>query len=191
MHLLYHAVPLDTSVFFRVIVTHEMAFARAICNRVFYMDEGGIYEDGTPEEIFDHPKRENTCRFVRRLKVLELNIESRDYDFLGMSTLIRQYCEKNQIAPKVATRTRLDFEETMQLLIPRLENPRVQAVVEYSEATEAAEWTIRYGGPHFDLRQEGENLALTVLKGMTGETDYAFDENAELPNRLTLRIRQV
>lgn len=31
-----------------IIVTHEMAFARAICNRVFYMDEGEIYESGSP-----------------------------------------------------------------------------------------------------------------------------------------------
>jgi ABC-type methionine transport system ATPase subunit len=62
-----------------MIVTHEMAFARAICNRVFYMDEGGIYEDGTPEQVFDNPVREKTRRFVHRLKVLELSIESRDY----------------------------------------------------------------------------------------------------------------
>lgn len=32
-----------------MIVTHEMSFAKEIANRVFYMDEGGIYEDGTPE----------------------------------------------------------------------------------------------------------------------------------------------
>ena len=46
-----------------MIVTHEMSFARAICNRVFYVDEGGIYEDGTPEQIFDHPEKELTRRF--------------------------------------------------------------------------------------------------------------------------------
>jgi len=40
-----------------MIVTHEMNFARAISNRIFYMDEGGIYEEGTPEQIFDHPQR--------------------------------------------------------------------------------------------------------------------------------------
>ena len=64
-----------------LIVTHEMAFARAICSRVFYMDEGGIYEEGTPEEIFDNPKRENTRRFVRRLKdpLRSEAIESEEY----------------------------------------------------------------------------------------------------------------
>ena len=48
-----------------MIVTHEMRFARDVCTRVLYMDEGGIYEDGTPEQIFDHPVRENTRRFIQ------------------------------------------------------------------------------------------------------------------------------
>lgn len=54
-----------------MIVTHEMRFAREIANRVFYMDDGGVYEDGTPEEIFDNPKKERTIRFIRQLKVLK------------------------------------------------------------------------------------------------------------------------
>ena len=48
------------------------------------MDEDGIYEDGIPEQIFERPQRENTRRFIKKLKVLELNIASRDYDFLGI-----------------------------------------------------------------------------------------------------------
>ena len=48
-----------------MIVTHEMNFARAICNRVFYMDQGGIYEEGTPEQIFESPAKELTRRFIR------------------------------------------------------------------------------------------------------------------------------
>ena len=36
-----------------MIVTHEMSFARSICNRVFYMDQRVIFEAGTPEQVFD------------------------------------------------------------------------------------------------------------------------------------------
>lgn len=39
------------------IVTHEMAFARDVSNRVFYMDQGLIYEEGSPKQIFDAPKK--------------------------------------------------------------------------------------------------------------------------------------
>ncbi len=171
-----------------MIVTHEMNFARAISNRIFYMDEGGIYEDGTPEQIFEHPQRENTRRFIRRLKVLELNIESRDYDFLGMAGEIETYCAKNQITPKAAGRIQLAFEETMQILMSILENPRVQAVCEYSEATECAEWTISYGGKRVDATDAGDELALSLLNGITEEREYTWNEKAELPNKLRLKI---
>ena len=50
-----------------------------------------IKADGTPEQIFDHPEKENTRRFIRRLKVLELEIPNRDYDFLGMTGQISEY----------------------------------------------------------------------------------------------------
>ena len=174
-----------------MIVTHEMNFARAISNCVFYMDEGGIYENDTPEQIFDHPKRENTRRFVRRLKVLELNIESRDYDFLGMAGEIGAYCNQNQIAPKLQNRIQLVFEETMRLLVPMLENPSVQAVCEYAEATESAEWMIRYGGPRMDFTSADDDLALAVLKGVTERMEYAWAEGMALGNQVTLKVKNV
>ena len=46
-----------------VVVTHEMGFAREVANRVFFMDGGGILEEGTPEQIFDHPQEERTKTF--------------------------------------------------------------------------------------------------------------------------------
>ena len=171
-----------------MIVTHEMAFARAISSRVFYMDEGGVYEEGTPEQVFDHPQRENTRRFVRRLKVLELEIGSRDYDFLGMTSQIASYCNKNQIAPKQANRIQLVFEETMGLLVPAMESPRVQAVCEYSEASESAQWTFRYAAPQFDVTGADGGLGLSVLKGMTQEIGYDFDKREDLPNRLRVKV---
>ena len=172
-----------------MIVTHEMNFARAISNRVFFMDEGGIYEDGSPEQIFDCPKRENTRRFVRRLKVLELNIESRDYDFLGMAGEIETWCGKNQIASKLANRIRLVFEETTQLLLPLPGTPRIEAVCEYSEQKEGAEWAFRYAGSRMDPTQAGDDLGLAVLKGLAERMDYDWKETEPLPNSVRIGIR--
>jgi len=47
-----------------VIVTHEMAFARDVSSQVIFMDEGYIVEQGTPREVFEHPKEERTKRFL-------------------------------------------------------------------------------------------------------------------------------
>lgn len=50
-----------------VIVTHEMGFAREVSTRVMFMDEGIIAEQGTPEEIFDHPKSERLKSFLSKV----------------------------------------------------------------------------------------------------------------------------
>ena len=47
-----------------LIVTHEMGFARDVSTRVFYMDDGIVYEEGTPNEIFTRPQRPKTVEFV-------------------------------------------------------------------------------------------------------------------------------
>lgn len=49
-----------------VIVTHEMAFAHEVSDRVVFMDGGVIVEEGTPEEIFRNPKNERTQNFLKR-----------------------------------------------------------------------------------------------------------------------------
>lgn len=50
-----------------VVVTHEMGFAREVANRVFFMDGGGILEEGTPEQIFDHSQEERTKAFLSKV----------------------------------------------------------------------------------------------------------------------------
>ena len=49
----------------RIIVTHEMQFARAIADRVIFLDGGKIVEEAAPAEFFDHPKTERAQRFLR------------------------------------------------------------------------------------------------------------------------------
>ena len=50
-----------------VIVTHEMGFAKKISDRVLFIDDGIIAEEGTPEEIFDHPKNPRTQEFLSQV----------------------------------------------------------------------------------------------------------------------------
>ena len=50
-----------------VVVTHEMAFAREVANRVIFMADGNIVEQGTPEELFGAPKEERTKAFLNNM----------------------------------------------------------------------------------------------------------------------------
>lgn len=50
-----------------VVVTHEMGFAKEVADRVLFMDGGVILEEGTPEQIFDHPKEDRTKEFLSKV----------------------------------------------------------------------------------------------------------------------------
>ena len=156
-----------------LIVTHEMRFAREISTRVFYMDEGGIYEEGTPEEIFDAPKRERTRRFVRRLRVFEKEIEGEDHDFPDSFSLLSRFGFKNQIAPKTVYRLQTVFEElNRQLLLPNLEKKRVSFAAEYEETSGAVRVIARYPGAPFDPRDADNELALRMLSGLGADFSH-------------------
>ena len=47
-----------------VVVTHEMGFAKHVADRVIFIDEGVVVEEGTPEQVFDHPQNERTQNFL-------------------------------------------------------------------------------------------------------------------------------
>ena len=171
-----------------MIVTHGMDFAREISNRVFYMDEGGIYEEGTPEQIFDNPQRDRTRQFIKRLKVLELFIDSRDFDFLGTNTLIEEFAVKNDIAPKLRNSLMSIFEEVcFQIILPELENPKIKILVEYSKKAESIDVNIKYNGGKFDINDTANDIALAIVRGRVSHLNYEFTDG-ELANDLKLKL---
>ena len=173
-----------------MIVTHEMSFARAISNRVFYMDQGGIYEDGSPQQIFDNPQKELTRRFIRRLRVLEFQIDSRDFDFIGAGTQIDRYCLQNDLPPKDKYRVRLVAEELVQqILLPRFPTPQMHVLIEHSEKEKTTAVTVTYGGERFDPRETENELSLLVLQSAAQEIDYQYDPESEAPNCVIVRIK--
>ena len=172
-----------------IIVTHEMSFARSISNRVFYMDEGGIYEDGTPDEIFDNPKKEKTRRFIRKLKVLELEIKDKNYDFLGMQSQIAAYCSKNQISRRLKDHIQLAFEEMVhQIIVPHYDKPSIRCVIEYSEEKENTSFVIYYGQEKYDPLEDGDELSLSVLKSAATDVHYEESIESEYKNILIMVI---
>jgi polar amino acid transport system ATP-binding protein len=63
-----------------LVVTHEMHFARDVGDRVVFMDEGKIVEEGVPADILDRPRKERTQRFLRRSLQLAHSLEELTID---------------------------------------------------------------------------------------------------------------
>ena len=172
-----------------LIVTHEMQFARAVSNRVFYMDQGGIYEEGTPEQIFDHPEKELTRRFIRNTKVLEIAVADRFFDFPDAYNRISEYCSKNQIPPKTGLRIQLVFEELVQqILLPVLPDHLLLFTAEYSGTDESVAITVDYSGEPYDLEKTENSLSLKLLKGAVSEIHGETTDDETLRNRIVIRL---
>ena len=172
-----------------LIVTHDMRFSRSICNRVFFMDEGVIYDDDVPEVIFDAPQKEKTRRFIHQLKVLEMLIESDTYDFLGDGADIDRYCRRNQLSPRHANRIRSAIEELVkQILLPELIDPEVSVVVEYSEKNDRTTITVKYNGPPFDPNDTDNGIALAMLKNAAGSISYDRINEEPYSNRVMMEF---
>ncbi len=103
-----------------MIVTHEMRFAKEISTRVFYMDEGVIYEEGTPAQIFENPQKELTKKFIFRIRNWEWIINGNDNDYHAMMGSLENFAIKQYLTPKRLNRLKLAIEElvTTDILFP-------------------------------------------------------------------------
>ena len=173
-----------------IIVTHEMKFAREICNRVFYMDQGGVYEDGPPEQIFDNPQKERTRQFIRHLKVLEYSITSRDFDFIGFNTQIEEFGRKHRISQRSIYNIQAYIEEMcVQIILPQLHDGfELQVTIEYSEEEDDADVVIRYSGDAFDPMTTDNDLSLLLAKKATAQIVYQYDPEQKLSNIVNAQI---
>lgn len=162
-----------------IIVTHEMAFARNTSSRVFYMDEGIIYEEGTPEQIFNNPQREKTRAFINRIRSLNHHISSPDYDLYALQGEMELFCEKHMVSPRVTGYVLHIAEETLLL---QKDLSDIDISLSYSEKEEDVE--LRFsaaGAPYNPLSPENaaeddDDIGLLLIKGRCSSVDYLYEE---------------
>ena len=178
-----------------MIVTHDLGFARSVSNRVFYMDGGEIYEEGTPEEIFDRPSKELTRRFIYKLVVLEIMVDRPDFDFPVAYGQIAEYCSRNRIPHRAALRIQLVFEELVQQILlpeltdlPELADPKIRFTVKYSEENERAGIVAAYKGKPVDPDAVKNKLSMTLLKSAVSSMEQLTVPDDEFTNQICLEI---
>ena len=138
-----------------LIVTHEMRLARDVSTRVFYMDKGGICEDGTPDQIFENPQREETKRFIFRIRSYEYNLSTAEHDIIGLLGGLEEFCGRQFMSKKQAMNCTLAVEELCTAyILPALETAengsltlRINVSEESGEQTIEAEYTGFDGDP--------------------------------------------
>lgn len=171
-----------------MIVTHEMKFAGDVSTRIFYMDQGIIYEEGSPAQIFDAPKRERTRIFVKRLKVFERKITSRQFDFMEMNTAIEEFGRKQMISQREIMGIQIVFEELcVQILLARMEEKFfIVFSAAVSELDGHCSVAVSYSGGSFDpFLCLADNLSVKLLAGLTKEYSHSYESGE---NRLEIKL---
>lgn len=170
-----------------MIVTHEMKFARDVSSRIFYMDEGVIYEDGTPQQIFDHPEKEKTRAFVKRLKVLSLIVESKNFDFIAMNEKLQGFGEKNMLGAKRTRNLRLLFEELVAVNI-LASSPflfPLEIAVEYDGEKDVLEMRLKWNGKKYNPLENGDEISICLVKAVMKSGGYEHENGT---NRLVISL---
>ena len=167
-----------------MVVTHEMRFAREVSSRVFYMDDGVIYEEGSPEQIFDHPQREKTRTFINQIRECSFLIESAGFDYYAMNSKMVNFAEKYNLSYRAINNIQHVIEESLQITG---QDKGVLIKLSYSEkSTELIlEISTPERLPDNILDSENNALSMAMIRGMSNSVEL---DNTASGSVLTVNI---
>ena len=162
-----------------LIVTHEMNFAKEVANRVLFFADGGIYEQGTPAEIFDSPRREKTIAFIQKIKYFTYDIDRKDFDLMILQGGIQIFGEKYGLDSKRINRLQICCEELIYELLahcyPNRDEVEMKMDISYAEADRTTQIRLTCSGEKYDpFAQTEDSLGVTILRNMSRQLDYHF-----------------
>ena len=166
-----------------LIVTHEMDFARDVSTRVFYLDEGTIYEQGTPEEIFGNPIKEKTRAFIRRQQSLYQRLFSADFDLYALNAEVESFCSRHLVPLKSRHDLTLLIEEVLQLYGTSSSSFPIDITVNYSEKTDQLELLLESPpGSANPLELTGEDyaLGLAIIRNLLLDREFTHSDNRNI-----------
>ncbi|WP_459855704.1 ATP-binding cassette domain-containing protein [Humidesulfovibrio idahonensis] len=175
-----------------LIVTHEMAFAQDVADRVFFIAEGTIYEEGTPQQIFENPGRDKTRAFITRLKTFTHEIRSLDFDAVSMNARIEVFCKKYAIDQQRIYRVQLVLEELLQMIFVHCyqhAQPDIVFTMTYAQEQNDISLDVVFRAAEFNpfdpQRESSDDLGMLLVRNYAKRCGHAFDRGN---NRITINI---
>ena len=151
-----------------LVVTHEMRFARQVSSRVLFFADGVVYEDGTPDQLFDNPQRERTKQFIQQIHETTFIIESEYFDWFAMMSQMEQFCQQYNLSRQRTTNVLHVIDESLAILGSggRVISPNTVLTLAYTERDDSLQLSIKsqqaIGSDAFDA--ERDDLAVTILR---------------------------
>jgi polar amino acid transport system ATP-binding protein len=168
-----------------IIVTHEMEFARNISTRVFYLDEGIIYEEGPPQQIFDNPLKPKTQAFINRVRSWNYSITSKDYDLYALQAEMEMFCEKHALSKKITGYLLMLAEEVLCL---QHNFSDITLSLSFSEKEGSVELLCDSAGRADNPMREDnlDDIGIKLIRGRCTRIDYVYKDGR---NKLLLVVK--
>lgn len=168
-----------------VIVTHKIDFARAISDRIVFMCNGRICEQGTPNEIINHPQDRQTKAFINHCINMVYEIPSPKYDHPELNARIEVFCLRYRLPVTDTHSLQLAVEELLNL-IPL--DDGVSLVLTKSDKGLELEATLAKGEhPYLSGEYIKDDLSYSILEGMCEKIEEDVNEMNETVIRMTIR----
>jgi len=157
-----------------IVVTHEMRFARQVSSRVLFFADGVVYEDGTPDQLFDHPQRERTRQFIQQIHQTTFLIEGEHFDWYAMMAQMEQFCQHFNLSRQQTDGMFHVIDESLAILGTV---PGTRLTLSYAEQDDVLQLKVGYPQPVraelFDA--ESDDIAVAILRNYG--RDISIDGN--------------
>ena len=169
-----------------LVVTHEMRFARQVSSRVLFFADGVVYEDGTPDQLFDNPQRERTKQFIQQIHETTFIIESEYFDWFAMMSQMEQFCQQYNLSRQRTTSVLHVVDESLAILGSggKVIQPDTVITLSYTEQDDSLQLIInsQQAISSDAFSAENNDLAVTILR------NYCHDINVG-DNNLCISIK--
>ena len=173
-----------------LIVTHEMRFAESVCNRVFYMDQGIIFEEGTPQQIFHAPKKLQTRAFVNHINLYSYKITSRFFDIVNILATVDEFGHSQLMPHTLLNHLSLCIKELITH-VPMDNNKQgfpIDIVVEYAPDSDNCILNISFVGEKYNWLDVLNDSSTKLLNDIISHIEYNYLED-EKKNVLKVDIK--
>ncbi len=163
-----------------LIVTHQMQFAQEVSSRVIFLEQGQIYDDGTPKEIFLNPIKIKTKEFIWQMKSFHYKITSQKFDFYNLVNQLKNFGYRYLLSPKLSYNLQLVWEELgVQKILNQLPKQgfNLEITVYYAEKTQQCEFLFKYDGEKYNPLMESEDFSLFLVRKIIKDSFYSREGN--------------
>lgn len=170
-----------------ILVTHKIDLAREVSDRIIFMHQGQIIEQGTPQQIIDNPHERLTRAYMNYCMSLVYEIRSAQYDHIELNTKIEFFCNKYRLSTDNIHSVQLVVEELLNLL-PL--NDGLVLSISKSAVTNSLEVDAVLedkGKEYLSHERLSDDLSYLIISGMCDTISEYIDENGDKNIHLGLK----